>query len=176
MTIKKWLVKNREIVFKKYGREIERVDFELPNGEIADYYIKKEEDTVCILALTKSQEIILAKQFRPGSEEILLELPGGGIDGKETPEQAALRELLEETGYAGKVQFVVEALDCGYSTRRRHCFVATECEKVADIQNTASEQTEVILMSFTEFRTHLRSGQLTDIEVGYLGLDFLGLL
>lgn len=176
MEIKKWSVVKRESIFKKYGREIEKVDFELPNGQVADFYIKKEEDTVCILALTKDNEVILAKQFRPGPEEILLELPGGGIDKGETPKEAAERELLEETGYQGKIQFVAKALDCGYSTRHRNCFVATECEKVAEIQNTNTEQTEVVLMPLSDFRDHLRSGQLTDIEVGYLGLDFLSLL
>ena len=176
MEIKKWPVIKRESVFKKYGKEMERVDFELSDGSVSDFYIKKEKDNVCILALTKESEVILAKQFRPGPEEVLLELPGGGIDPGETPEQAAARELLEETGYKGKIQFVARALDCGYSTMHRNCFVATDCEKVAEIQNTATEQTEVILMPLDEFRLHLRSGQLTDIEVGYLGLDYLGLL
>ena len=176
MEIKKWPVIKKESIFKKYGREIERVDFELPDGSTADFYLKKEEDTVCMLAITKNNEVILAKQFRPGPYEILLELPGGGIEEGELVEVAGARELLEETGYAGNAQFVVRALDCGYSTRRRNCIVITECEKVAEIQNTATEQTEVVLMSLPEFRDHLRSGQLTDIEIGYLGLDYLNLL
>ncbi|MEI9966810.1 MAG: hypothetical protein WDN67_04225 [Candidatus Moraniibacteriota bacterium] len=58
----------------------------------------------------------------------------------------------------------------------RNCFVATDCEKVGEIQNTATEHTEVVLMPLDDFRKHLRSGQLTDIEVGYLGLDYLRLL
>lgn len=176
MEIKKWPVIKRESVFRKYGKEMERVDFELPDGSVSDFYIKKEKDNVCILALTKENEVILAKQFRPGPEEVLLELPGGGIDPGETPEEAAARELLEETGYKGNIQFVTKALDCGYSTMHRNCFVATDCEKVAEVQNTATEMTEVILMPLEEFRNHLRSGQLTDIEIGYLGLDYLGLL
>lgn len=176
MEINKWPILKRESLFKKYGREIEQVDFELPDGSIADFYLKKEENTVCMLAITKNNDVILAKQFRPGPYEVLLELPGGGIEKGESVEDAAARELLEETGYAGKVEFVVQALDCAYSTRRRNCLVVTECEKVAEIQNTTSEQTEVELMTLPEFRKHLRSGQLTDIEIGYLGLDYLNLL
>ena len=58
----------------------------------------------------------------------------------------------------------------------RYCFVATDCEKVGEPQNTATEVTEVVLMPLDEFRAHLRSGRLTDVTTGYLGLDYLGLL
>jgi hypothetical protein len=54
--------------------------------------------------------------------------------------------------------------------------VATECEKVAEQKLDKTEFAEVVLMSLNEFRKLLRSGKMTDIEVGYLGLDFLGLL
>ncbi len=111
MSVKKWPVKKRETVFQKYGRGVERVDFELPNGEVADFYVKKEKDNVCILALTRDKEVILARQFRPGPEEILFELPGGGIDAGRNARTAAIRELLEETGIPGEYAI------CGQSAR-----------------------------------------------------------
>ena len=42
----------------------------------------------------------MIKQYRHGSKKITLEIPGGLVD-DEHPEKAALRELLEETGYQG---------------------------------------------------------------------------
>ncbi|MFA5962088.1 MAG: NUDIX hydrolase [Parcubacteria group bacterium] len=174
--IEKWKELSREVVFQKYGRKIEKVMFQFPDGTQSDYYIKKEGPTICILALTKNNEVILARQFRPGPNEILLELPGGGTESGEMPEQAIERELLEETGYRGKIQFVAEILDDAYSTMRRRCFVATDCEKMAEPKNTSSEICETILLTIPEFRKLLRAGQLTDIEVGYLGLDYLNLL
>lgn len=39
-----------------------------------------------------------------------------------------------------------------------------------------SEFIEIVKMSLSDFRKHLRSGELTDIESGYMGLDFLNLL
>ncbi len=174
--VKKWEELSREAVFQKYGRNIEKVMFRLPNGTETDFYIKKEGPYLCVLALTMDKKVILAKQFRPGPSEILLELPGGGIDKGETPEEAIKRELLEETGYKGNAKLVAKAFDCGYATAERYCFVATDCEKIAEPQNSETEITEVVLLPLKEFRELLQSGKMTDIEVGYLGLDYLGLL
>ncbi len=86
--VQKWEVISREIVFQQYHRKIEKVIFRLPDGTESDFYLKKEGPYFCILAITKDKKVILAKQFRPGPNEIILELPGGGIEKGETLEQA----------------------------------------------------------------------------------------
>lgn len=174
--IEKWEEVSREEIFSKYGRGIEKVDFKMPNGEISDFYIKKESVFVATLAITKDQKIILVKQFRPGPKEILNELPGGYVDKGETPLQAAERELLEETGYKGNAEFVTSIIGDGYSTMKKNCVVVTDCEKVSEQKLEEGEFTEVLLMPLSEFRELLRSGKSSDVEVGYIGLDFLGLL
>ena len=122
------------------------------------------------------EKVILVKQFRPGPGEILAELPGGFVDLYESPEVTMERELMEETGYKGKVQLVTTCFDDAYSTMNRYCFVATECEKVGEPQAGEHEFIELELVSLEDFRKLLRSGSMTDVEVGYLGLDFLSLL
>lgn len=174
--VKKWNELSRKTVFQKYGRKIDEVIYKLPDRKEGVFYLKKEGPVVCALAITKNKKVILAKQFRPGPNKIVLELPGGKIEKGETSKQAIERELLEETGYKGRAKFVTEALDCAYSTMRRYCFVATDCEKIAEPQNTSSEITETVLLTLSEFRELLKSGKMTDIEVGYIGLDYLGLL
>ncbi|MCX6742702.1 MAG: NUDIX hydrolase [Candidatus Parcubacteria bacterium] len=174
--IEKWGEISKEIVFEKYNRKIEKVKYRLPDGEEKDYYLKKEGPAVGILALTKDNQVLLVKQFRPGPNEILDELPGGYVEENETPEQAAERELLEETGYKGKIQLVTTAFDCAYSTMKRYCLVATDCQQVAEQKLDKSEFAEVILMPLNDFRELLISGKNTDLEVGYIGLDYLKLL
>lgn len=63
-------------------------------------------DAVSILAFLKKagkpKEVVLVKQFRPPCEKVIVELPAGLIDPKESVESTAERELIEETGYHGK--------------------------------------------------------------------------
>lgn len=176
MKIKPWKELRREQAYKKYSRAIDRVDFLLPNGEEADFYIKAESPAAAIFALTDKEEVILARQFRPGPKKILDELPGGYIEPGENAVDAIRREFREETGYEGDFEHIGTCLDDAYSTMERHCFVATNCKKIAEPENTTTEQTELVLMSLADFRKLLRSGQMTDVEVGYLALDHIGKL
>lgn len=62
-------------------------------------------DAVSILGLLRDgnspKKVVLVKQFRPPCSSVVIELPAGLIDPKETVESTAERELLEETGYHG---------------------------------------------------------------------------
>ena len=94
----------------------------------------------------------------------------------ESNEEKERRELLEEAGYNGDFQFVSQSLHYAYSTLIKFNFIALNCNKVQEPKTDKNEFTEVILMPLNEFKNHLRGGQLTDVETGYLGLDFLKLL
>lgn len=172
-----WEEISREEVFSKYGRSVDRYVYRLPNGKEAEFYLHRRHNSIACLALTKDKQVILARQFRPGPAKILLEMPGGGPNSGEDLSTAIERELLEETGYRGKVEFVTSTLPDAYSTNQKNVFVITECEKVAEPKlEDNGEAIEPVLCSLDEFRALLRSGQMTDIELGYLGLDYLGLL
>jgi len=166
---------NESILYSGFRKVIKR-EYQLPNGNIVDFEIKKEGPAVCVLAFTENGKIILAEQFRPGPNFKMLEMPGGGIDNGENPEDAAKRELLEETGYTGNFELAGTCYDDAYSTMFRHLFVAKECKKIQKAEISDRESVETILVNLKEFRELLKSGKMTDIEGGYLCLDYLELL
>jgi len=157
-------------------RKIDRVSFAFPDGHTADFEIKNEGIAVCVLPLTSDNQVILAKQFRPGPEKVLMELPGGGAHAGEDFTQAIARELLEETGYQGEITFVGTSIMDAYSSGIRHNFLARNCVKVQEPENDPQEPIEVVLLSLNEFRHHLQTGELSDVTTGYLALDFANLL
>jgi len=59
-------------------------------------------DWVNVVALTAADEVVVIEQFRHGSAEVTLEIPGGMVDPGEEPLAAGVRELAEETGYVGR--------------------------------------------------------------------------
>lgn len=175
--VQEWQEISRETVFEKYGRGIEKRTYRLPQGKETDFYLSTGHESVACFALTSDQKVILVKQFRPGPAKILLEMPGGGSQSNEDLKDTIERELLEETGYKGNAAFVGSVLPSAYATYQKNFFVVTECEKIAEPKlEDNGEVVEPVLLSLDEFRDFLRAGQMTDVEGGYLCLDFLHLL
>jgi len=67
-----------------------------------DFFVIDCANWVNVIALTSDQKIVMVEQYRHGSNTVELEIPGGMIDAKDaSPVVAGVRELREETGYAG---------------------------------------------------------------------------
>jgi len=71
------------------------------DGREHDFYVVEAPDWINVIPVTADGRVVLIEQFRHGSRELSLEIPGGMMDPGEAPEQTAARELLEETGYGG---------------------------------------------------------------------------
>jgi ADP-ribose pyrophosphatase len=171
--VQPWRKLNEQTVYARYRRVVSK-RFELPGGEIVDYEIKDEDDMVAVLALTETRDVVLVRQFRPGPEAVLLELPAGVVDAGAEPAETAATELLEETGYAGRIEPAGTMLEEGYSNRRKHVFIAHACRREREPEDPSL--TEAVVVTLADLRSHLRGGRMADVDAGYLALDHLGLL
>ncbi len=102
---------------------------------------------VVIVALTKKRELILERNWRVPIESFVIQFPAGLTDKKgESEEQAARRELLEETGYrAEKLIPIISVPLCpALATTRASHFFAPDVEFTGNIMNDAAEEIEVL--------------------------------
>jgi len=78
-----------------------------------------------------NNDVVLVTQYRHPARKSILEIPAGKIEKGETPEQAAYREIEEETGYsAGRLKHLFNwYLAPGYNTELIRIFLATGLKK-----------------------------------------------
>ena len=126
---------------------------------------------VGILAtLQPTNRLILIKQFRPPVNNTVIELPAGLIDKGETTNQAAERELKEETGYTGVIEYIYPATcsSPGLTDEKIAIAVMTIDETLTVNQNVVqslepSEDIEVILIKKAELKSYL----LQEMDAGH---------
>lgn len=175
--MKNWQRVNGETIHQIGRRRVVERRYREANGNEIDFAIHLERATVCTMVVTPALQIVLIRQFRPGPELILDELPGGAIEEDEAPNDAAQREVLEEVGYSGRLIPLGSSLTCAYSTRIRHHFLMPEAVRVASPRNDADEQeqgTEVILKDQIDFMKQVDLGLLTDSETALRAMRRLG--
>jgi 8-oxo-dGTP pyrophosphatase MutT (NUDIX family) len=110
---------------------------------------ERREAAVIIATTQQSGSLVLIEQFRIPFETEVLEFPAGLIDPGETPEQAACRELAEETGYTGKVVHVGPGVSstAGLSTEIVHMVYMLVAEEPAVVpQHEGSERIRVFTL------------------------------
>lgn len=148
----------------------------LPDGRRAVWDILDTPATVSVLALTNDDRVVLVEQFRPGANRSVLSLPGGLVEEGETPLDAGLRELREETAHVSVQGQLVATVHPPGHTRPRHTVIARACVRAGEQQLDDLEDIAVVLLPLPEVRRRLPSGRLGTTEQIYLALDHLGLL
>jgi ADP-ribose pyrophosphatase len=102
MSPKPWkiLSSRRDESYRVFGLRTDRA-LSPRTGKEHDFFILESSSWVNVIPLTPDNEVVMIRQYRHGILDVTLEIPGGLADSGDTPEEAALRELLEETGYRG---------------------------------------------------------------------------
>jgi 8-oxo-dGTP pyrophosphatase MutT (NUDIX family) len=118
------------------------------DGTQHTFYRIRSPSWAQIVPVTRDGEVVLVRQFRHGAGRVTLEIPAGLVDEGEEPLRAALRECLEETGYRARnaVSLGVVNPNPTLFSNKLYAYLATDVEPAGAIQNTGTEQTEVVLV------------------------------
>lgn len=110
-----------------------------------DYFALDLKDFCEVVAVTPGLEVVLVREYKHGARAVVRTLPAGFIEPGEAPEQAARRELLEETGYSAPTFASLGSflLVPDLSSARGHVFLARDATPTAEPHPDADEELEV---------------------------------
>jgi 8-oxo-dGTP pyrophosphatase MutT (NUDIX family) len=127
------------------------------------FYCLECTDWVNIIPLTAEKEVLLIEQYRHGIEEVTLEIPGGMVDGDESPQDAAVRELLEETGYAPREVVLLGKSRPNPAIQDNwvHHFLALDIEKKQEPEFDTTEHAVIRFVPLNEISKLIQDEKIT---------------
>ena len=132
-------------------------------GKAHDFYVLESASWVNVIPITPEQEVVLIRQYRHGTREVTLEIPGGIVEPGDSPQEAARRELQEETGYEA-----AEMVDLGFVhpnpaflDNRCYTFLAPGAFRAGPQTQDEKEDIRVLLKPLAEIPGLIREGAIT---------------
>jgi 8-oxo-dGTP pyrophosphatase MutT (NUDIX family) len=161
--MKKWqLTKTREVGDFRIFR-VDNSDLHDSEGHLrGDVFTMRCSNWCHVIPITPDGQVVMVWQYRFGSDELSLEIPGGVIDEGEEPIACAARELLEETGYAASSiePFGVVQPNPALAGNRLHSFIARDVTISRETAFDPLEELEVTLVNPIDIPRLLDTGAI----------------
>lgn len=156
-------------VFRGRNFAVRQEEVRLPGGELEVHEHVWRTDGTRIIAFDESHRVLLTHEYRHELGGWDWRIPGGKIDGGETPEQAAAREFREEAGYeASTLRFLWTTTPDSTVRYQRYFFIATDLAQVG-AQREAGENLTVHWLSLEEACEKALAGEIKE-EISALAL------
>ena len=141
---------------------VSKDEVELESGDHDEYTVLQYHNAAAVVALTSDNKIILVRVPRYPIKQYLWELPGGKMDILETPEQCALRELEEETGYkTNQIERLIAYYpEPSFSTEALYIFLATSVTQTGQAIREREGFCEVALFDFRDALNMVFDGRI----------------
>lgn len=164
---------DRTVIYNGKIIDLEIHDVELPDGNTSKRELIYHNGAVAVCAITPNNEILLVKQFRKPVEKPLLEIPAGKLEKDEEREEAAKRELEEETGYiANELEFITNMYGSpGFSNEKLTIYFANNLSE-GELNLDEDEFVELHKVPVSEIKSLLDSQEIEDAKT-IIGLQYV---
>ena len=155
-----------ELIYDGRILHLYRDDILLPNGKPADRELIRHVGAVCVIPVTDDGCAVMERQYRYPVDEVVLEIPAGKLDSKqEDHEEAARRELKEETGYTAKELIPLGKFypACAYSDETIWMYLAKGLE-LGERNPDEDEFLDVELIPLKDLVTEVLAGRIPDAK------------
>lgn len=162
--VSKWKETKHRTLFKTHVFELQerrcvnpRTDEDLP------FFVLESTPWVNVIPLSDEGRVIMVRQYRQGTREVTLEIPGGMAEPDEPPEQGARRELLEETGFEAEELELLGVVDTNpaIQSNATYTYLARGLKKVAEPHLDEAEDIEVLEVELAEINGLISRGDIT---------------
>jgi len=161
------MIKHWELQSSQVDRDYKvfrvRVDYALSprTGRTGEFHTIECDNWVNVIPLTGDGRVVMIRQYRHGSREVSLEIPGGLVE-EPDPKGAAVRELMEETGYSGSEALLLGAVNPNPAVFNNLCYtyLVKDARKIGEPCLDANEDIEVVLVPLTEIPALIANGAI----------------
>lgn len=155
----------RELIAKGAIIDYYQDTMQIPNGNVAKWDLIDHKGAAAVVAVREDGKLLMVRQYRNALERDTLEIPAGGLNGREEPtDAAAMRELSEETGYTcDNVEFLLSIYTTvAFCNEKIDIYLAKDLKNQGTQHLDEDEYVNVEAYSVDELKQMIYDGKIQD--------------
>ncbi|MCA8957196.1 MAG: NUDIX hydrolase [Planctomycetes bacterium] len=164
MSVDPWATLSDERLLKYKVFDVRKTTRRSPRtGEDIGFFVIDTLDWVNVVAFTPEHELLMIRQYRHGSRDVTLEIPGGVVHEGEDLALAAMRELREETGYRAERVVRIGSVSPNPALFTNACatYLAEGCQPDGELIQDPGEDIEVVRVPWVEVERMVGRGEIS---------------
>ncbi len=132
-------------------------------GKKHHFFVLESSSWVNVIPLTPQDEVVMVRQYRHGTQNVTLEIPGGLVESTDSPKDAAVRELMEETGYGAGDILSLGLVYPNPAIQNNACYtyLARDVFPAGDQALDDKEDIEVVVRPLSDIPRMIKRGEIT---------------